>query len=55
MKKLKAIVIGAGSRGTCYADKMLAYPDKFEVVAVAEPMRHKRRHLKEMYNIPDEM
>ena len=55
MKKLKAIVIGAGSRGTCYSDKMLAYPDKFEVVAVAEPMRHKRRHLQEMYNIPDEM
>ena len=55
MKKLKAIVIGAGSRGMCYSNKMLNYPDKFEVVAVAEPMGYKRKHLQKMYNIPDEM
>ena len=55
MKKLKAIVIGAGSRGMCYSSKMLEYPDKFEVVAVAEPMGYKRRQLQKMYGIPDEM
>ncbi len=55
MKKLKAIVIGAGSRGMCYANKMANYRDKFEVVAVAEPMGYKRKHLQEMYGIPNEM
>ena len=55
MKKLKVIVIGAGSRGMCYSSKMLEYPDKFEVVAVAEPMGYKRRQLQKMYGIPDEM
>ncbi len=55
MKKLKAVVIGAGMRGMGYAEIMAKSPEKFEVVAVAEPQRHKRNHLKEMYNIPEEM
>lgn len=54
MKKLTAIVIGAGGRGMTYSKVMKDMSDKFEVVAVAEPMRHKRNHLKEMFNIPDE-
>lgn len=54
MKKLTAIVLGAGSRGTCYSKVMKKLPDKFDVVGVAEPMRHKRNHIKEMFNIPEE-
>ncbi len=55
MKKLRAIIIGAGGRGIGYAKIMRDYPEKFEVVAVAEPMRHKREHIRKMHNIPENM
>lgn len=53
--KLKVILIGAGSRGIGYTDIMSKHPDKFEVVAVAEPIDSRRDHVKEVHNIPDEM
>ena len=54
MKKLKAIVIGAGSRGTTYTDIMANYPEKFEVVGVAEINPLRRNYIKEKHNIKDE-
>lgn len=54
MKKLKAVVIGAGSRGTTYTDIMANYPEKFEVVGVAEINPLRRNYIKEKHNIKDE-
>ncbi len=55
MKKIKVILIGAGSRGTIYTDLMHKQGDKFEIVAVAEPIESRRNHIKELHGLPDEM
>ena len=55
MKKLKVILIGAGNRGITYTDIMSRNPERFEVVAVAEPIETRRNHVKELHNIPDNM
>ena len=54
-KKLTAIVIGAGSRGEVYTDIMLDMPDKFEVVAVAEPIESRRKNIQTKHHIPEEL
>mgnify|MGYP003290711535 CR=1 FL=1 len=48
-KKLKVIVIGAGNRGETYTDIMKNMPDKFEVVAVAEPIDSRRKNIQEKH------
>ncbi len=55
MKKIDIILIGAGNRGTTYTDLMADMPDKFKVVAVAEPIDSRRNYIKEKHNIPEEM
>ncbi len=54
MKKLKAILIGAGNRGTAYTEEMFGMSDKFEVVAVAEPIDSRREFIKNRHNIPED-
>ena len=54
MNKLTAIVIGAGHRGTRYADIMADNPDKFKVIGVAEPIKARRESLVKKHNIPEE-
>ena len=53
MQKLKVIVIGAGSRGAAYSNYMFNMPDKFEIVAVAEPIDSRRNYIKERANLDD--
>lgn len=55
MKKIKVILIGAGNRGSKYTDVMASMPDKYQVVAVAEPIDNRREYIKNKHNIPDEM
>ena len=55
MKKLSVVLIGAGMRGTAYTDIMLENPEKFKVVAVAEPVDGRREKIKKLHNIPDDM
>lgn len=55
MKQIKAILIGAGDRGTTYTDIMANMPEKFNVVAVAEPVPDRLSHVKELHKIPDNM
>lgn len=55
MKQITAILIGAGGRGTAYAKKMLAMSEKYKIVAVADPVGEKRRVIKEMFDIPENM
>ena len=54
MKKYTVAIIGAGSRGLRYAEHMLQYPEKFQVIAVAEPAAHRRDYMKKLWNIPEE-
>ena len=55
MKKLTAILIGAGGRGTAYAKTMRDMPEKYDIVAVADLVPEKCRVIREMFNIPEEM
>lgn len=52
---LKVVVIGAGNRGTTYTDIMLQLKDKYEVVAVVDPVESRRKDIQTKHNIPDEM
>ena len=54
MKKLTIALIGAGGRGKTYTDAALNYPDKYQVIAVAEPVKAKRDFMKDRHNIPAE-
>ncbi len=51
----KLIVIGCGSRGKGYTAKALEMDSKFEIVAIAEPIEERRRHLQKMTGVPDSM
>lgn len=53
MKQFTAIVIGAGSRGTTYTNKMKDMPEKFKVVGVAEPIEDRRDYIKNTHGIDD--
>jgi predicted dehydrogenase len=44
-KPVKLIIVGAGARGTTYAEYALAHPDRAKVVAVAEPRELYRKQL----------
>ena len=55
MKKLKVILIGAGSRGSIYTDLMHSMPEQFEVIAVAEPIPSRRAYIQKKHNIPDKL
>ena len=55
MKQLTAILIGAGGRGTAYSRYMNAMPEKYKLIGVADPIPEKRRVIKEMWNLPEEM
>lgn len=54
MKKVKAILIGAGLRGITYTDFIAENRDKFELVAVAEPLDSRRNYIKEKHALSDE-
>lgn len=56
MKKLKVILIGAGDRGMRYTNIMHDhFSDRYEVIAVAEPLENRREFVKEKHSVPDEM
>ena len=55
MKKVKAVLIGAGNRGITYTDIMSRMPENYEVVAVAEPIESRREYVRKKHNIPKEL
>ena len=55
MKKLKVILIGAGDRGMRYTNLMKDLTEKYEVIAVAEPLENRREFVKEKHSIPENM
>jgi len=55
MKKLKVILLGAGSRGIAYTDLMVNDRERFEVVAVADPNKARNKYVQDKHNISDSM
>lgn len=54
MKRLKVILIGAGNRGMTYTDIMKEMSEKYEVVAVAEPIEERRKYIQDAHHIPQD-
>ncbi len=56
MKKVTAVLIGAGDRGAnAYGPYAINNPGTIQFVAVAEKNDEKRKHFQQMHGIPDEM
>lgn len=53
MKKVKLIIAGAGSRGAGYAEFAKSFPDRLEIVGVAEPRDFYRNEMVRKFNIPE--
>ena len=53
MRCVTAIVLGAGSRGSAYAEFAKEYPEQLRIVAVAEPREDRRNILAERMGIPE--
>ena len=51
-KQLTAVLIVAGNRGQAYTNQMLKYPEKFKLVAVADPEVSRLEYIQEKHNIP---
>lgn len=54
MKKIKLIVLGAGSRGGAYARYSKLEPEKMEIIGVADPLVERREEFAKAYGIPEE-
>ena len=55
MKQLTVVLIGAGGRGSAYAKHMHMTPEKYKIVAVADPNKEKCRVIREMYGFSEDM
>jgi len=55
MKQYTVALIGAGSRGQGYANRMAELPEKYRVVAVAEPILSRREAVRKRHGIAPEM
>ena len=51
MKQISVILIGAGGRGQVYTNVMAELPEKYKVVAVAEPIADRRNYIREKFNV----
>lgn len=54
MKRIRAVIIGAGNRGISYASLMAQLPEQYEVVAVADRDKARRDNVQQMHDLPDE-
>lgn len=55
MKKVTAILIGAGNRGAeAYASYALQYPNELQFVGVADPRADRREEFRHLHNIKEE-
>ena len=50
MKKVRAIMIGTGNRGTNYAERAKENSPEFEMVAIADPNPARRDYVQKLYN-----
>ena len=54
MKQLRVIVLGAGNRGERYALHMCQMPEKYKIVAMADPDPARRQYFVEQYGVAPE-
>lgn len=54
MKKLKAVVMGYGDRGSIYADYAKKEPNELEIIGVIDPSALKRAQAQEKFGLSDE-
>jgi predicted dehydrogenase len=55
MKKIKAVLVGAGARGSkAYGPYALEHPDEIQFIAVAEPIKARRESFCQEHHIPEE-
>ena len=54
MKKISVILLGAGNRGSKYAQYAATNPECMEIVGVAEPIVERREFIKNTYHVPAE-
>ena len=52
---VKLAVIGAGARGFGYATFAQQFPERLQIVAVADPDEFRRNKMGNLYNIPESM
>lgn len=55
MKKIKAVLLGCGDRGTRYAAYSLTAPEELEVIAAIDVNPLKLRQAKEKFSVPEDM
>ena len=48
-----AVIVGAGNRGTVYANFALDFPKRFKVVAVADPRAFRRETLQKQHSLDE--
>ena len=53
--KVKLLVVGCGARGTGYSKFALEFPDKAQVVAIAEPNPERRNAIGDTHGIPENL
>lgn len=53
MKKIRAILIGAGNRGSIYANYALENPYELQIVGVAEPNKERRERICKLHGISE--
>jgi len=53
MEPVRVLIIGAGSRGTTYAQYIREHPDDAIVVGVADPIEFRRNRIAEMFAVPE--
>ncbi len=53
-ERKKIILIGAGDRGQTYTNMAYDKNDKFEVVAVAEPIENRRKYIQEKHGLSED-
>lgn len=53
-KQITVVLVGAGDRGSTYTDIMREMPERYKVVAVAEPIPSRREYVRARHNIPED-
>lgn len=54
MNPVSVVILGAGNRGSRYAEIMAAFPENYKVVAVADPAKAHREFVQKLHNIPED-
>ena len=54
MNPITVVILGAGNRGSRYAEIMAHFPENYKVVAVADPAQAHREYVQQLPNIPDD-